>query len=87
MKLLKQGGGKPWLGRPFTGAWIETHFYGGHFFDCRSRPFTGAWIETLYLRAANCLGGSRPFTGAWIETDRQPSCSIPSMSPLHGGVD
>ena len=37
----------PWqVGRPFTGAWIETDAVGffQQLFD--GRPFTGAWIET-----------------------------------------
>ena len=34
------------VGRPFTGAWIETCLPSGAAKSTVRRPFTGAWIET-----------------------------------------
>ena len=35
------------VGRPFTGAWIETAQMAAFLVSIASRPFTGAWIETM----------------------------------------
>ena len=72
------------MGRPFTGAWIETH----QAIQKRARagrPFTGAWIETEEHKPASKRVSRRPFTGAWIETQTQwSSLYSRSVAPSPG---
>ena len=46
MKLNLKGQLCAKVGRPFTGAWIETGLVASMAKDMARRPFTGAWIET-----------------------------------------
>ena len=46
MKHVSSVGSVQMLGRPFTGAWIETPWILPIASSTRGRPFTGAWIET-----------------------------------------
>ena len=59
------------MGRPFTGAWIETVDIESVQDEVEGRPFTGAWIETLPFVMVGMLIMGRPFTGAWIETSER----------------
>ena len=75
------------LGRPFTGAWIETlipYPLGA----CRAvAPSRGRGLKQgLHSHLPD--PGGRPFTGAWIETLAcQVTNALRRASPLHGGVD
>ena len=50
LKRVRDPGNAGYRGRPFTGAWIETHGEQAKCQASRGRPFTGAWIETAPVR-------------------------------------
>ena len=74
------------IGRPFTGAWIETPLLQNRPPAARVAPSRGRGLK-LHPWTRRQAFGCRPFTGAWIETRVWPASTLSAWSPLHGGVD
>ena len=73
---------------PYTGAWIEIHFYSPFPLPPSVAPYTGAWIEIHFYGILFVLQGVAPYTGAWIEIATSfPTNQILLCRSLHGSVD
>ena len=75
MKLVYGLGLAAGLGRPFTGAWIETDAADLRRILGPVAPSRGRGLKPL-LWAAGPWAAGRPFTGAWIETLPQGNAAM-----------
>jgi len=75
------------LGRPHTGAWIETDARWRAGQPRGGRPHTGAWIETLPARGADICHQVAPTRGRGSKPSGVFIRRLCHASPPHGGVD
>jgi len=77
----------PTMGRPLTGAWIETLSDTHRYASRPRRPLTGAWIETASVHWLAPTKMVAPSRGRGLKPEMRRARELQRASPPHGGVD